>query len=205
MTPCHTYRLLMVATFAASLLSACASTVPTRYHSLLDESGATATPAPAKRLIDVQAVSIPTQVDRPQIVVRNDGGVVPLEQERWIAPLADEARAALSADLSRELGATDVAGQPRPQGASVLSIKIDLRRFDSVPGAYAAIDAVWSLSTNDAKSSALVCASSARETVGPGYEELVRGHRRALAAIASRIASAARTNGAVEKAACPAD
>ena len=205
MTPCHTYRLLMVATFAASLLSACASTVPTRYHSLLDESGATATPAPAKRLIDVQAVSIPTQVDRPQIVVRHDGGVVPLEQERWIAPLADEARAALSADLSRELGATDVAGQPRPQGASVLSIKIDLRRFDSVPGAYAAIDAVWSLSTNDAKSSALVCASSVRETVGPGYEELVRGHRRALAAIASRIASAARTNGAVEKAACPAD
>ena len=205
MTPCHTYRLLMVATFAASLLSACASTVPTRYHSLLDESGATAAPAPAKRLIDVQAVSIPTQVDRPQIVVRHDGGVVPLEQERWIAPLADEARAALSADLSRELGATDVAGQPRPQGASVLSIKIDLRRFDSVPGAYAAIDAVWSLSTNDAKSSALVCASSARETVGPGYEELVRGHRRALAAIASRIASAARTYAVAGKGACPAN
>ena len=203
---CRADRLPLAAAFAALLLNACASPVPTRYHSLLDESGSAAgATEPSKRLIDVQPVGIPTQVDRPQIVVRDGGGVIPLEQERWIAPLADEARAALSADLSRELAATDVAGQPRPQGATVLSIKVDLRRFDSAPGAYVAIDAVWSLSTNDAKSSAVVCASSARESVGQGYEELVRGHRRALAAIASRIASAARTNGAVEKAACPAD
>lgn len=191
---------------AALLLSACVSTAPTRYHSLLGTPPAGTAPVPqAKFLIDLQPVGIPAQVDRPQLVVRDGGGVLPLEQERWIAPLADEARAALSADLSRELATTDVAGQPRPAGANVLNIKIDLRRFDSVPGDYAAIDAVWSLRMDDDKSSALVCASSARETVAQGYAELLQAHRRALAAIASRIASAARDYAASGKGACPSN
>ena len=194
-----------VTALAVLLLGACASSVPTRYYSLLGETGETAqVTAPAKFLIDVQPVGVPAQVDRPQLVVRDGGGVVPLEQERWIASLADEARAALSAHLARELATTDVAGQPRPAGAAILSIKADLRRFDSVPGAYSAIDAVWSLSSNADKSSPLVCSSSVRENVGPGYDELVRGHRRALAELASRIASAARGYAADGKGVCPA-
>lgn len=186
-------------------LGGCVSTVPTHYHTLLGAAAeANAPAAPAPFLIDVQPVGVPTQVDRPQLVVRDGGGMIPLEQERWIAPLADEARTALSADLSRELGATDVAGQPRPDGAKVLSIKIELRRFDSAPGAYAAIDAVWSLGINAPNAQPLICASAARETVGQGYDEVVQGHRRALAAIASRIASAARGYAAAGKGACPA-
>jgi uncharacterized lipoprotein YmbA len=191
---------------ATLLLSACVSTAPTRYHSLLGTPPAATTAAPQARfLIDLQPVGIPAQVDRPQLVVRDGGGVLPLEQERWIAPLADEARAALSADLSRELATTDVAGQPRPAGANVLNVKIDLRRFDSAPNDYAAIDAVWSLRMDDGKSSALVCASTARETAGQGYAELVQAHRRALATIASRIASAAREYAASGKNACPSN
>lgn len=196
--------------FAAALgslaLGGCLSTVPTHYHTLLGAAAEGNAPSPpASFLIDVQPVGIPAQVDRPQLVVRDGGGMIPLEQERWIAPLADEARAALSADLSRELGTADVAGQPRPDGAKVVSVKVDVRRFDSVPGAYAAIDAVWSLNVNAPNAQALVCASAARESVGPGYDELVLGHRRALAAVASRIAAAVRDYAAAGKSACPAN
>ncbi|HEX7916513.1 PqiC family protein [Rudaea sp.] len=206
MMPSLATGLRTLAACAALLLGACTSSVPTRYHSLLDASAeAIAAASPASFLIDVQPVGIPAQVDRPQLVVRDGGDVLPLEQERWIAPLADEVRAALSADLSRELATTDVAGQPRPPDARVLGIKVELRRFESVPGAYAAIDAVWSLSVNDAKSSPQVCASSAREPAGQGYDELVRAHRLTLAAIASRIASAARTYAAAGKGVCPAN
>jgi len=201
-------RFAIVQRAAAALgflvLGACASTLPTHYHTLLGAAAETATSsAPASFLIDVQPVGIPAQVDRPQLVVRDGGGMIPLEQERWIASLADEARTALSTDLSRELAVTDVAGQPRPEGAKVVTIKVDLRRFDSVAGAYAAIDAVWSLNANEVAAKALVCASEARESVGPGYDELVQGHRRALSAIASRIASAARGYAATGKGACP--
>jgi uncharacterized lipoprotein YmbA len=206
MMPCLALRPHLAAAFATLLLGACASTAPTRYYSLLDEPAEAAASAPAaKFLIDLQPVGIPAQVDRPQLVVRDGGGVLPLEQERWIAPLADEARAALSADLARELATTDIAGQPRPAGVTVLSIKIDLRRFDSVPGAYAAVDSVWSLNASGEKSPALVCASSARENVGQGYADLVRGHRHALAQLASRIASGARAYAKERKGVCPAD
>lgn len=202
MKSCHAVASRAVAVLGILMLSACASAPPTHYHTLLDPAAATTASTPAPFLIDVQPVGIPAQVDRPQLVVRDGGGVMPLEQERWIAPLADEARAALSADLSRELATTDVAGQPRPKGAKVLAIKVDLRRFDSAAGAYIAIDAVWSLSTNTPNAKALVCASAAHEAVGPGYDELAQGHRRALAAIASRIASAARAY-AAGQGACP--
>jgi uncharacterized lipoprotein YmbA len=205
MRPSLAICLRLLAASGVTLLGACASTVPTRYHSLLAVSVEASTAAPASFLIDVQPVGIPAQVDRPQLVVRDGAGMLPLEQERWIAPLADEARAAFSAGLARELAATDVAGQPRPPGARVVTIKIDLRRFDSVPGAYAAIDAVWSLALNDVKSAPLVCASSARESAGTGYDELVRAHRQALAAITTRIAAAARTYAAAGKGACPAN
>lgn len=187
----HLPRAAIVA--GAALLGACASTAPVRYHSLLDAAAdATVATSPAAFLIDVRPVAVPAQVDRPQLVVRDGGGVLPLEQERWIAPLADEARAALSADLSRALAAIDVAGQPRPAGAKVLNVKVDLRRFESAPGAYVAVDAVWSVSADEAGRPPLVCSSSVRESAGAGYDELVRGHRRALAAIAGRIASAVR-------------
>ncbi|MBS0566257.1 MAG: membrane integrity-associated transporter subunit PqiC [Proteobacteria bacterium] len=206
MTSSFTICLRLLTVSSALLLAACAGTLPTRYHSLLDAPAdkKVATGSPAPFLIDLRPVGIPAQVDRPQLVVRDGGGVLPLEQERWIAPLADEARAALSADLSRELATTDVAGQPRPAGVRVLNIKIDLRRFDSVPGAYAAVDAVWSLAVDAAAASPLVCASAARASAGAGYDELVRAQRRALADIASRIASALRTYAAAGKGACPA-
>lgn len=191
------------AVLGALLLGACASSAPTRYHSLLAESAASPpAAAPAPFLIDVQPVAIPAQVNRPQIVVRDGDGVLPLEQQRWIAPLADEARAALSAALSRELATADGAGQPRPTNARVLGIRIDLRRFDSVPGAYAAIDAVWSLRLDEAGASPQVCAGSVREGAAPGYDELVRAHQRALAAIAARVAAGARAYAAGGKPSC---
>ena len=205
MRPSLAICLRLIVASGVMLLGACASTMPTHYYSLLDASAEAPAAPPAPFLIDVQPVGIPAQVDRPQLVVRDGAGMLPLEQERWIAPLADEARAAFSASLARELVATDVAGQPRPPGARVVNVKIDLRRFDSVPGAYAAIDAIWSLALNDGKSPPLVCASSTRENAGAGYDELVRAHRQALAAIATRIASAARTYAVAGKGACPAN
>src|SRR3546814_1626982 len=62
-----------------------------------------------------------------------------LGSERWIAPLDDEVRRALSADLARELHSQDVSGLPG-NGKPLLRIKLDLRRFDSQPGGYALIE-----------------------------------------------------------------
>lgn len=185
--------LRLAALVAALALGACAS-APTHYYTLV--APATAAPSgdahgPAFELLPV---GIPAQDDQPQLVVRQGGqGVALLEGQRWIAPLADEIRAALSADLAGALGHPDVSGLAHGD-EPVVRVKVDVRRFDSQPGGYAWLDAAWSLRLlgGDAGGPQLACTSQFRESVGPGYDALVQGHQQALAQLAASIAQAAR-------------
>jgi uncharacterized lipoprotein YmbA len=194
-------------------LGGCASAPPVRYYTLVpsgvlpgesaprDTSSATAPPA-ASFQFELLPVSVPVQVDQPQLVVRQGGqGIALLGGERWIAPLADEVRGALSADLARDLGAQDVSGLPA-SGQPRLRIKVDLRRFDSVPGSYALIDAAWSVHALTGETT-LTCTSTISEVVGSGYEALVRGHQQALAQLAGQIAEAAKPLAAGQVPRCP--
>ncbi len=189
----------------AVALAACAS-APMHYYTLIAPAPTEASPvaAPASFRFALLPVGIPAQADQPQMVVREGGqGVAMLDGRRWIAPLADEVRGALSADLARDTGAQDVSGLPAGD-KPVLRIKVDLRRFDSVPGQYALIDAAWSV--HALKGDALLaCTSRIQQSVGPGFDALVAGHQRALAALATRIARVATAVAAGQTPACPAD
>ena len=187
-------------------MAACAS-APVHYYTLVppaaspDAGSAHETPAPPFELLPV---GVPPQVDQPPIVVRQSGeGMVPLSGERWIAPLSDEVRAALALDLAHRLGSPDVSGLA-DTGKPSLRIKVDLRRFESVPAQYALIEGSWSIrilhSTEDRS---VTCSSHIREAVGPGYDALVRGHQRALAKLANQIAAAMRSLVGSAKPACP--
>jgi hypothetical protein len=175
------------------------------YYTLLP-SAAAEPPNPATSLaFELLPVSVPAQVDQPQLVVREGGqSVALLEGERWIAPLADEVRGALSADLTRALPGRDVGGMPSA-GKPVLQVRVDLRRFDSQPGAYALIDGAWSVRwSHGAKPASLACNSRVRKSVGSGYDALVQGHQRALDELAGQIAVVARALAAGQSASCPA-
>jgi uncharacterized protein len=183
-------------------LAACAS-APMHYYTLVPAAAGAAAPAsPAPFQFELLPVAVPAQVDLPQLVIRQGGqGAAVLNGERWIAPLADEVHAAVAADLAQELGTQDMTGLPAGDKPR-LRIKLDLHRFDSMPGEAALIDAVWSVhSLKDGGS--VTCASHLRETVGPGYDDLVQGHQRALARLAHGIAVTARVLGAGRAAGCP--
>ena len=194
-------RHLLAAALAALVLAACASQ-PAHYYTLIAPAQA-GQPAPAASFqFELLPVGIPAQVDQPQLVIRQGGqGAVPLGGERWIAPLADEVRGALSADLAQALHAQDATGLPSG-GKPRLRIKVDLRRFDSAPGEYALIDAAWSVRQLQGDAM-LACTSQVREPVGPGYDALVEGHQRALAALAGQIAQAAGPVATGQAPACP--
>ncbi|MGN2246368.1 membrane integrity-associated transporter subunit PqiC [Frateuria sp. GZRR35] len=194
-------RHLLAAALALGL-AACASE-PARYYTLLAPAPAEAgmTP-PASFNFELMPVGIPAQVDQPQLVIRQGGqGVAPLSGQRWIAPLADEVRAALSADLAQALHAQDATGLPSG-GKPRLRIKVDLRRFDSAPGDYALVDAAWSVRQLQGDAM-LACTSQFREPVGAGYDALVEGHQRALARLAGEIAQVAGPVAAGQSPGCP--
>ena len=197
------------ALLGALALAACAS-APLHYYTLVaPEADAPAAAAVPGLSFELLPVSVPAQVDQPQLVVRSGAqGMQLLNGERWIAPLADELRSALAADLARTLPARDASGlsagnQPR------LCIKFDVRRFDSQPGEYALLAGTWSVRQVGAGRAgqaemAVTCADSVRESVGAGYPALVEGHQRALARVAAHITVAARAVATGQMATCPA-
>lgn len=203
-------RLLGAAAVLA--LAACAS-APLHYYTLVapatDAGSSGTTSAASVRSVPFQLlpVTVPAQVDQPQLVVRQGGQSVSLlNGERWVAPLADEVRSALSTDLARQLHSADVSALPG-NDSPLLRIKLDVRRFDSQPGSYALIDGSWSVRAMHGASGQggiVSCSSRISETVGPGYDALVEGHQRAIARLAGQIAAAAQSLGNGQTPTCPA-
>lgn len=195
----------IVVAAVALVLAGCASAPPERFYSL--STGMGAAPAAAEKTtpsyyIEVPAVTVPQQVARNQLVVTTGAGRVDLlELERWSQSPAAEIGQALSLAVSGELGTIDVFRTPVPEQAPVYRISTNVQRFESAPGQYALIDAVWSV-RKVGSTQVLTCRSVAQETVGAGYDELVAGHRRAITRIGADISKAVRTLAAGGKADC---
>ena len=194
---------VLLAAAAATVLAACAS-APLHYYTLLPGSSAPVADPATAIPFEVLTVNVPAQVDRPQLVVRQGGpSVALLEGERWIAPLADEVRDALAADLVRALPGRDVGGMAAG-GKPLLQVSLDVRRFDSQPGDHALIEGAWQVRwRHDGKLAARACTSRISETVGPGYDALVQGHQQALGKLAGQIAEVARALASGQSASCP--
>lgn len=199
-------RMLAWSSLVAIGLGACAS-APVNYYTLIPASSSQAgsNARVAEFAFDLLAINLPPQVDQPQLVVRQSGASMALvESERWIAPLADEVRDAIAADLVSAHGGQDLSSLPQGE-RDLIRIKIDLRRFDSEPGRVAAIDAAWSVRRVPGDSTALSCSSRISEPVSAGYDALVQGHQRALARLAAAIAVPATAMSKSLSSACPAD
>jgi len=154
------------------------SSAPIHYHTLVPAQPG----SPASGLVRVDRVSMPPQVDRSQIVIRQGGsGLAILETEWWGANLVDEFRNALE----------DQLGAPST-GAALL--RVDVQRFDSVPGQYALLDASWRLQRRGSEKP-LVCRSSLKTPAGPSVEALVQAQQTNLRKLAEQVAQANTSGG----------
>ena len=178
---------------AALLLAACAASPPEHFYSLSNGMGVPAQAAASPGYyIELPAVTVPQQVARYQMVVSTEAGRVDLlEHERWSAMPAAELSQSLSLAITGELGTVDVFRTPTTDGVPVYRISTNVQRFESAPGRYALIDAVWSVRLVGG-TKVLTCRSVANETVGAGFDALVAGHRRAVARIAADMSKGVR-------------
>lgn len=188
---------------AGLLLAGCAAAPPEHFYSLSNGMGV---PAPAAAspgyYIELPAVTVPQQVARYQLVVSSEAGRVDLlEHERWSAMPASEIGQALSLAITGELGTVDVFRTPTADGVPVYRISTNVQRFESAPGQYALIDAVWSVRLVGG-TKVLTCRSVANEEVGAGNDALVAGHRRAVVRIGADISKAVRALAAGGNAGC---
>jgi uncharacterized lipoprotein YmbA len=192
-----------MALLALVLLAACGSAPATRFHTLLAPPSDAS--APAKTIAwELLPVTIPAQADQPQLVVRaGDGSLALLEHERWIAPLADEYRAALAERLTQALGPALPAGASARADAKLWRIRVDVQRFDSAPGRYARQEVSWGIDSGLAGAPALACRSVLEQPAEDGYPALAAAHRQDLARLAQAIAAAVLALDAGQAATCP--
>ncbi len=202
----HPFRLLMVLSMIAIGVSGCAS-APVNYYTLVpsnSRAAMTTTTSPSFAF-DLESVSVPLQVDQPQLVVRQAGaGIALVETERWIAPLGDEIRDAIASDLVASHSGENLGGLPQGD-RKLVKIRVDLRRFDSEPGVQASINAAWSVRRAPGDAAAVSCSSRISEPVGAGYNALVQGHQRALARLAAAIAKPSSAMASGGSPTCPVD
>jgi uncharacterized protein len=187
----------------ALTLSACAS-APTQYLTLLPPPGRPTAPAAAQTPAATQAsaqspllptvidasvhvpvvsVTVPSQVDQSELVIRQpDGSLELLQSVRWIAPLSDEIRTALALSLSEQWAALPA-----------MRVSVDVQRFDSAPGQYAYIEAAWILTAPGPTVQKFSGRSAIKVAVRAGYAALAAGHRQAIDELATQILAQART------------
>ncbi|GAA5235939.1 PqiC family protein [Verticiella sediminum] len=190
---------------AASLLAAaCSSTPPPAYHTLLDDASLPAQP-PAAYALEVAPVSIPSQADQPQVMLRGaDGQIRPLYGERWSAPLGDEIQSALGERLTQRLGAPNVT-QIGAGGMPVWRVQVDVQRFDLPLDAPVALDLTWRIRELPAQP-ALLCASRLRVAPqGSDVAAAVAAQRRAIGQAADLIAASIAAGGAAPTGAAAQD
>jgi len=183
-------KVLLMVCAAAMLGAGCGTSPPSRFYTL----SATAAPAasPSTLFVAVGPVTVPAVVDRPEFVVNAGPNELRIDDfNRWASPLQDNLSRAVAENLVAILGTPRVILFPQPLATDPeYRVAIEIRTFESVPGRWAVIDAVWTIRrAKDGKTQ--TGRTSARETVTDGsYEALAAAHSRAVARMSQDIADA---------------
>ena len=174
------------------LTAGCASTSPQLYTLSPMEKPVSET---SILTITVGPVSVPTAVDRPQLVLSVAPNQVAFDEfNRWASPLKSDIARVVAENLSLLLGSPYVSVFPQSVSiASSYRVTIDVMRFESVPGETAKMTAIWSVrSTADGQEQEgrTALAEPFRDKT---YAALVAAHSRMLAVLSGDIAASIRT------------
>jgi uncharacterized lipoprotein YmbA len=199
MRPVRAHRAARLLLVLALSLSGCGSPPKTSYYTLAPHGGpppaAVAQPASSPIGVTVGPVTLPDLVDRPQLVVRTaENQVALLDLHRWAEPLKREIPRVLAGHLSRLLGTPRVSVYPTgPGGPGDVRVRVDIQRFESVPGQEAVLEAFWSVSPPSGAGEPRSGRWMVRVPVaGPGYEALVAAHGVALERLGEELAAQIR-------------
>ena len=119
------------------LVGACSSTPPTRFYTLSD-TAPEATPPAGVGWVRIVGVTIPGEIDRPEVVRRIGPNQLSIAGfDRWAAPLDQTIRRALSDDISRRV--------PSPSPGQQYSVSVEIHEFYGDGSCNVTLRAAWTL------------------------------------------------------------
>ena len=137
-------------------------------------------------------MSLPEQLDRPEIVTRSGANMLQLaEFDQWAAPLRDSFPRVLAEDLAILIPADRVVLFPWSREALVdFEVTVDVVRFEGSLGGDSTLVADWTIAKRGAKSAPAAGRSSHTEPAGGSYADLVSAQSRLIAALGRDLAKA---------------
>jgi uncharacterized protein len=183
-------RVSSLAIACALLATGCSST-PANFYTLTATAPSGSTQS--KLAVAVGPVTVPSTIDRPQIVVSTGANQVSIDDfNRWASPLQDNLVRVVAENLVAILGTPRVTLYPTLATDVDFRVQIEVRNFESAPGKSASLDAVWTVRRiKDGKTE--TGRTSVREKLdGSGYDALALAHSRGVARLSQDIADAVR-------------
>ena len=176
------------------VLSGCATSPPAQFYTLSASARSGVTPASSTEYsIVVGPAVVPASVDRPQLLLRlSENRAALVEQARWAEPLASAIPQTIAINIAQILNSKRVVAYPQTPEGFEYQVVLQVLRFDSEMGQTATVEVAWTVRRPDG-GEPMHGRTLAREPVkGPGYEELVAAHSRALGAVSADIAQTLR-------------
>ena len=181
------------ARWALLLLTCCSgcASVPIRYYTLtapaVPGTNIASTPAlPAEAV----GVHLPVQDNRLEMTVRvGTDELVPLDNEHWASPLADQIRDAVRIELRRELSESPASASG--QGAGAIRLRIDVQRMDAELERYTVLEATWTVGFTGSTVSGRTgpCFFRSYDPISAGYGGVVQGYRQEVKELSDDIAA----------------
>jgi uncharacterized protein len=180
---------------ALVMLGACGTTPQSNFYTLAPPAASDVTYTVRPMSVVVTTVTVPEIVDRPQIVVRvNDNQVRFDEYARWADSLKSQIQRTVAADLAMALDGARVSSYPQEgDAASTWRVRVDVLRFDAVPGDAVTVDALWSVSVPKSGTGAAPLSGRTVTRVpcaAAGYDAVAAAYSSALAVVSRDIAVA---------------
>lgn len=170
------------------MLTGCIS--PQEHLYLLDEEPpAEANPRQDRDTVLLGPVTVPPEVDRPQIVVKEEGNEVALnEQQRWAQPLKEALPQLLATELTRASSYRFVIASSATAGTPSARLAVDIEQFQVSRTRGATVAAHWLYRSSAGGSERNADAVGTARIDGSGYAGLVDALQRATIELAHQIA-----------------
>jgi uncharacterized protein len=172
-------------------LTGCGSSPGPSFYTLSPDAALERVSTTAPIRVTVGPVTVPDLVDKPQIVTRRAPNEVAINEfERWGEPLKENIARTLAADISRLLGSDNVSVFPQGADVKPYAVRVDVMRFDSMPGDSVTLDALWTVRAPDGASRFDGHTVVHESTSGEGFDGIAAAHSRALSQMSRQIAAA---------------
>jgi uncharacterized lipoprotein YmbA len=175
---------------AALALGACAHSTPTRFFTLDAVAPARPTPVAATSPVQLDAVHIPPELDRPQVVTSMGANRLAVHDlDQWASPLGEMMRRTLAQDLLARIPQGGFVLPDAPRAAGVRGLVVDVLLLRADPGGQVTMQASWTLMTPGTNTAVIVRNVQLGAAGAPGPEGEAAATSQILGQLADQIAS----------------